>query len=233
MRRGSRPTLYELMNPESDRVRDERVVSMDQGPRALRVPKGFLYIGAFAVVLLMFGAYWLGAVRGAANVRAEWNQNRADTVAVERQMRDVLEVDEPGGATRLLNESVTAQPEAAAPPAQFARTESQAATAPADARESGVNYYVIDHPSEEKVAELVAFCRNQGLRAFQTQSPNGSPKVYVLPGYKAGESRSAEMEALRAKISTVGILWERLDPRRNSDFSTRYAEKYRPDASGS
>ena len=59
-------------------------------------------------------------------------------------------------------------------------------------------------------------------------SASGSPKVFVIPGYIKGQSALPEMMALRERIRRVGILWEREDPGRNSDFSTRYAEKYKP-----
>jgi len=99
-------------------------------------------------------------------------------------------------------------------------------------REPGMNYYIIDHPSRQKVDELVAFCRQNGLEAHKTLSASGSPKVFVAPGYRAGQSAQPEIVRLREQIRQVGILWERLDPGRNSDFSTRYAEKYRPSPSG-
>ena len=218
MRRSTKPTLYELMHTDSMRS-DDRVVGIEAAPRALRVPKGFLYIGVMVLVLLLMGSYWLGVLRGEAAVQAAWDRDRADALAVERQMRTVLEVDEPGGATREPVQVVPAEPAPASPrPAAVQRGE---------IRVAGMNYYIIDHPSREKVDELVSFCRSHGLDAYQTLSSNGSPKVFVLPGYPPGGSSSRAMDELRAQIRTVGVLWERVDPKRNSDFSTRFAEKYR------
>lgn len=218
MRRSNKPTLYELMHTDFLRS-DERVVGGDVGPRVLRIPKGFLYIGAVVLVVLLMGSYWLGVLRGEATVHAAWDRDRADSLAVERQMRTVLEVDEPGGATR--ERPTPVRPVLAKPQVTVG-----------DVRVVGMNYYVIDHPSRQKVEELVEFCRSHGLNAHRTLSPQGDPKVFVVPGYPAGGSSSPEIVALRAQIRTVGILWERQDPRRNTDFSTCFAEKYRVSTPG-
>ena len=143
-------------------------------------------------------------------------------------MNTISEVDEPGGGS-------------SPPPASdlearggLAQTPSSvpAVSAFAEARIPGLNYYVIDHPSRGKVRELVEFCRRYGLDAHQTVTRKGSPKVFVLPGYARGERDQERFVQLRERIQRVGVLWDRQDPGQNSDFSTHYAEKYRPSPSG-
>ena len=99
MRRGNKPTLYELMSTGTLRS-DPTPVTQEAGPRTLRVPVGFLYIGIAVLVVLLMGSYWFGFLRGDSVARADWDRDRADSLAVDRQMRAVLEVDEPGGAMR-------------------------------------------------------------------------------------------------------------------------------------
>jgi hypothetical protein len=230
-------------------------VTKEPGSRVLRVPVGFIFISVGVLVVLLTASYWVGFLRGEAVVHAAWNIDRADALAADRQMRTVLEVDEPGGATRketqpapvdtaraLVEVPVQASspvpdPTPAPAPAPVVPVESTQVPALAAssgyARVEGINYYIIDHPSRQKVVELVVFCRKHGLDAHQTVSASGSPKVYVTPGYSAGQSAQDEIIELRERIREVGILWEREDPGRNSDFSTRYAEKYRPSPSSS
>ncbi len=66
------------------------------------------------------------------------------------------------------------------------------------------------------------------LDAHSAFNRKGDPKVYVTPGFTSGGSSAEAMVALRARIREVGVLWNRLDPGQNSDFSTHYPEKYQP-----
>ena len=151
-------------------------------------------------------------------------------------MNAVSEVAEPGGAL------APVQPARSVPNEDVSPADSSLDSTPsidtelspeplapvlADSREVGLNYYVIDHPSQKKVDQLIAFCLENGLQARRTTTLGGGAKVYVLPGFAAGGSRNPEIIQLLDRIREVGILWKRLAPRQNSDFSTRYAEKYK------
>lgn len=97
-----------------------------------------------------------------------------------------------------------------------------------DPRIKGMRYFVLGHPSSERAAEMVEFCRLNGLDAHLV--PDNTAllrKVIVLPGYAdAKDKASPEIKALEAKIKSVGEKWKKTAPRINQDFSQAYPEKF-------
>ena len=219
MRRTNKVTLYELMQPKQSPGEPRTAPSREAPARTLRVPVGFMYIGAAVLLILVIGFYALGYQRGGSAVRSEWELDRVDSARIEQHMQAIAEVDEPGGATSA--ELVQSEP-IRTTTTELKRPILPVRTSPADPRQAGWNYYVIDHPSAPKAQELVQFCRDHGLEAYNIPTSKGDPKVFVLPGYQAGGSSAPAIETLRKRIREVGVLWQRLDPRHNSDFSTRY-----------
>jgi len=239
MRRGSKPTLYELMStgesqPQSPTPKPEA------NPRTLRVPVGFLFVVGGVLILLLATVYGIGFNRGEHAGRQLRAQDQQDVLQRQSRMNAVSEVVEPGGALAPVSsfepppdqrastvDSVTDPvPVPASTPGRVTASETPVRNLD-DSRKIGLNYYVIDHPSQQKVDQLITFCLDNGLQARRTTTLGGGAKVYVLPGFEPGGSRDPEILRLLDRIREVGILWKRLAPRQNSDFSTRYAEKYK------
>ena len=243
MRRGSKPTLYELMSagdsqPQSPSPKPEA------NPRTLRVPIGYLFVAAGVLVVLLATAYGIGFNRGEHAGRELRAQDQQDMLQRQTRMSSVSEVSEPGGGLAESSYAPSYAPSVVEddPPQEaspVASAPSQTPQSPVsvssvsdpvdlkDTREVGLNYYVIDHPSQSKVDQLITFCLENGLEARRTTTLGGGAKVYVLPGFPPGGGRNPEIIRLLDRIREVGILWKRLAPRQNSDFSTRYAEKYK------
>ena len=97
-----------------------------------------------------------------------------------------------------------------------------------DPRQKGYRYYVLAHPSSERAASMVEFCRANGLDAYLVPDDNALlRKIIVLPGYKdASEKNSPEIKALEASIRRVGEKWKAA-ARGNKDFSDAFLEFYR------
>ena len=234
MPRGHKPTLYELMSPTDDAIQSTPL-SRDEASRTVRIPLGFFFLGGVLVLVLMIGAYGFGFYRGGESVRALEEQDRRDALERQARMTTVSEVEEPGGSGLAVESSLGGS---RGRPIDLTASSGGSGDEPVSALEGdgdpripGLNYYVIDHPSRGKVAQLVEFCRRYGLDANQTRTRKGSPKVFVLPGYAAGERDGQRFIELRERIQRVGVLWNRQEPGQNSDFSTYYAEKYRPSTS--
>ena len=237
MRRGSKPTLYELMSSGESQPQSP-TPQPEANPRTLRVPVGFLFVTGGILVLLLATAYGIGFNRGEHAGRQLRAQDQQDVLQRQSRMNAVSEVAEPGGA---LAPASSVQPVSArsastadsvtapAPTPVPVRATPSETSAPnfEESRKIGLNYYVIDHPSQQKVDQLITFCLENGLQARRTTTRGGGAKVYVLPGFEPGGSRNPEIIRLLDRIREVGILWKRLAPRQNSDFSTRYAEKYK------
>ena len=239
MRRGSKPTLYELMSA-GDAQPQSPSPQPEANRRSLRVPVGYLFVAAGVLVVLLATAYGIGFNRGEHAGRALRVQDQQDVLQRQTRMSSVSEVSEPGGG---LAEPSFAPPKVEDDPTREvspvgvtssepleSAVRAPVESAPVDLKDTrvvGLNYYVIDHPSQNKVDELIDFCLQNGLEARQTTTLGGGAKVYVLPGFPPGGSRNPEIIRLLDRIREVGILWKRLAPRQNSDFSTRYAEKYK------
>ena len=233
MRRGHRPTLYELM-PSADELPKRTAAPIDQGARTVRIPLGFFFVAGAAVVVLLVGAYGFGFYRGGQSARVLEELDRRDALERQARMTTVSEVDEPGGGVMGTAPDASAIDRPAGWGALPSGTNDPSADSShpqsADPRIPGLNYYIIDHPSRGKAVELVDFCRSNGLDAHQTLTNKGGPKVFILPGYAPGERDQERFIQLREQIQRVGVLWNLQDPGQNSDFSTHYAEKYRPSA---
>ena len=202
----------------------------------MRVPVGFLFVTGGVLILLLATAYGIGFNRGEHAGRQLRAQDQQDVLQRQSRMNAVSEVAEPGGALASVSifqpssdqSASTSDSVTDSTPTSGRATRSETLAPGLDeSRTIGLNYYVIDHPSQQKVDQLITFCLENGLQARRTTTLGGGAKVYVLPGFEPGGSRNPEILRLLDRIREVGILWKRLAPRQNSDFSTRYAEKYK------
>jgi len=92
-----------------------------------------------------------------------------------------------------------------------------------------VNYFVIARPADQIAAEMLAFCRAEGLDAHLVPDHNAgrSRKIIVLPGLASAEARkSPDAQKLEARIKTVGQRWK-AKAKGNKDFSDAYLELFR------
>ena len=233
MRRGSKLTLYELMTQADGNTEAGTATRQESGSRVLRVPMGYAWAGGAILVVLMFVAYLVGFQRGGRSAEASMVQDRIEAEDSNRLLQQAYEV-EPEAPVK----EAPALTAGSGTPVQETTVASDPAPPPTgvgagDPRTSGLNYYVICHPSEDKVAELIRFCRSNGLDAHRVSTRNGNAKVIVTPGFPSGGSGSEDILALKTRIRQVGILWKRHDQGQNEDFSTYYAEKYQPRAASS
>jgi hypothetical protein len=92
-----------------------------------------------------------------------------------------------------------------------------------DPRVKGMFYFVVGHPSSDRAAGMLKFCKDEGLDAYLVPDENAlSRKIIVLPGYREPSERSSpEIKALEAKIKRVGKKWKGDKPG-NKDFDDAY-----------
>ena len=229
VRRGS-PALYELMRkPGSGGGAGQGDVpsgaprrgSPGPGlPDSFEVSLGKAAAIAAGCVVLLAIAYGIGVQRGRSLGRDPGSSDSGARTEVSPPA-----VTPPPGTGTVGN--APAGPTGTAP--RKAGTADRAATDNnADPRVKGTRYFVLAHPSSERAAEMVEFCRENGLEAFLVPDDNALlRKIIVLPGYRdASEKNSPEIKALEAKIRSVGDKWKR-SSRGNKDFSDAYPELHR------
>lgn len=230
VRRGS-PALYELMRkPGSGGGAGEGDVAPGaprRGTPGPGLPDSFeVSLGKAAAiaaggVLLVAIAYGIGVQRGKSFVRDAGSGDaapRTGIVAPPPPETGTVGTAPAGGAG----------PSGGAAPRKAAAGDRAATDNTTDPRTKGTRYFVLAHPSSERAAEMVEFCRENGLEAFLVPDDNALlRKIIVLPGYRdASEKNSPEIKALEAKIRSVGDKWRR-SSRGNKDFSDAYPELHR------
>ena len=232
VRRGS-PALYELMRKPgqatggqgSDATGATRRAAPGPGlPDSFNISLGKVAAIAAGAVLLIAIAYGIGVQRGRSV--APGTGGAGPALAPDAAGAGSSPVIPPlGGSSAGAGSGAGANSGTARKPGPGDRT---ATDNTSDPRVKGVRYFVLAHPSSERAAEMVEFCRENGLEAFLVPDDNALlRKIIVLPGYRdASEKNSPEIKALEAKIRSVGDKWKR-SARGNKDFSDAYPELHR------
>lgn len=218
-RRGA-PALYELMRrpgnaasaAPSAPATPRRTGKGPSIPDAFEVSLGrAIAIGAGAVVAIAI-AYGIGVQRGRSlgGGAAPATEPPAATGTQSVDSGASPKIPALGGTTKAPGKPATATDNTA------------------DPRVKGLRYFVVAHPASQRAAEMVEFCRENGLEAFLVPDDNAMlRKIIVLPGYRdASEKSSPEIKALEAKIRSVGEKWKR-SSKGNKDFSDAFPELFR------
>lgn len=226
-RRGA-PALYELMrrpgSPGAASGTDPGPAPTRRSGRAPSLPATFeLGVGTVAVIAVAVAvaiavAYGIGLQRGRSLAGAPGaSTEQAPSGAQER----TAATPAPSAGPRIPSLGERA-------PAAARRTEAAATDNNGDPRVKGSRYFVLAHPSSQRAAEMVEFCRLNGLDAHLVPDDNALlRKIIVLPGYRdASEKSSPEIKQLEAKIRSVGESWKS-KARGNKDFADAYPELYR------
>ena len=228
MRRRGIPTLYELarsgMSGGGDASTARAVPGLSSAMRSLRIPLGFLWLLGVGVLVVGVIAYAFGYSRGKT---AGFNDGVAQRFGQDSAAATARAVQDPllkPAATPAVETGVTTAR------AQAPSQNGQATTATnGDPRQKGVNYFVIARPADQIAAEMLAFCRAEGLDAHLVSDHNAgrSRKIIVLPGLASAEARkSPDAQKLEARIKTVGQRWK-AKAKGNKDFSDAYLELFR------
>ncbi len=215
-------TLY-----EARRAKDGvTVLQHGLGPRAMRIPLGFMLVIFAIVVALATGTYYLGFRAGVASANQEHSEARQGAT---QTIDPVSPQGQRAGPRAGAGQSVNA-PEITPQPQRTIPSNGNAPLGPpptGDPRQVGLNYLIIDDVlAPDRASELVAFCRGQGLDAITIPSHNARSQVIVLPGYGWEDREGALVKALEAKIRAVGAKWKALG-RGNGDFRGFYPKLFK------
>ncbi len=178
-------------------------------PRAVRLPFGIVLIAGLLVAGIAFAAYWAGFTRG----RSEGERGAQEAASAPLHTIDPI--------------SPTPKAPAHAS-AQVPAVNAALGAAPSgDPREVGLNYFVIaGEMASDRAAEMVSFCRSQGLDAVAISGNNARSHVIVLPGFSREARGAAPVKSLEANIRAVGAKWK-AQGRGNSDFHDFYPKLFK------
>ncbi len=241
MGRRNGPDLYELLAraKEGGGASSSRP-SRAQGPAFDRAQLGWI-VGLVAVLAAIVVAYLVGVSRGERSGRAALAAERAEELRL-------LEEGRPAGGASAgalatgpgAGQSALPVVDVAAPASEngIASAESRATNPPEgglstengmgrDPRVAGLNYFVIaSGVLEERVPEILSFCRSKGLDAWVVPDQNGRLReITVLPGFEGGRRSDPDIKDLEAKIRRVGVLWKAAG-RNNQDFAGAYPKRF-------
>ncbi len=230
LRRGKRrgnPALYELIQsrsasravpplPEPEPAASspppptgESIKWLSPG-RTIRVPIGYLFLAAAALILVVVFVYMFGYQRGERASQLEFGDlagrtgpARSHEIAQDPMARD----SGPGvGSARFADRE---------PYAVRSNTGSAVGNRDlwgaiqSDPREAGLNYFILIHTQRANAVKLAKFCRAESLEAYVVKARNMDQyQVIVLPGYRKGAREHAQITALERSIKEVTRKWK-------------------------
>ncbi|MSR33850.1 MAG: hypothetical protein EXS12_03485 [Phycisphaerales bacterium] len=258
MRRRGAPTLYELtksggrgsISGGSGGLFGGNTPSVsllgNEAARSIRVPVGFLWLLAIAVLVLAAGSYMIGFVLGhAAGIPEGYSAKLSDdnARALARSVNDPMKQDAAAvsvtpqkalpstGATSPGNSVTVAKSNTQKNSSPNYKGDSKPGSEPAsneDPREKGVNYLTLARPSAEQAENMLAFCKAEGLAAHLVLDNNAKlRKIIVTPGLRTtAVLQTKDGQELLAKVKSVGVRWK-AQKKGNKDFSDAYLELFR------
>ncbi len=258
MRRRGAPTLYELtksggrgsISGGSGGLSGGNTPSVsllgNEAARSVRVPVGFLWLLAVAMLGISALTYAFGVGRGRAAGFTEGFSAKVSDDNARALARAVNDPMKQGASTvsvnpqKALPSSSTTSPTNSVSVAKSnpqsnskssPKSDSKPSPAPAsneDPREKGVNYLTLARPSPDQAEAMLAFCRAEGLAAHLVLDNNAKlRKIIVTPGLRSASAlQSKDGQDLFAKIKSVGLRWK-AQKKGNKDFSDAYLELFR------
>jgi hypothetical protein len=235
-----RPPLYEFMARQGDRRepgRDESAGASGHGAhaqpapsapeagglgarRSIRLPVGYLLLGAGLVCAIVVGAYVIGWARSRHVVRQEYFEDQPQPGEAPG-MRAADPLSDASGTSRAPGrEAAGTAPvdDDAAGPRGWGPVES-------DPRRPGLNYLVVAETRQEGAQRLAEHLRQSQLEAYVIASNNPqSRRVIVLPGLPSVADSDPRVQQLRAKVREAGRAWRARHPG-ESDLGDAYFMK--------
>ena len=239
-RRGG-PALYELLGTRRDGPGSTGQRGGGGGQRPLLEPghRQQLLLVSVALCALVVG-YLFGAARGERIGRERLAAERAEQSQFLSSAQPASG-DGPGAASGANGDPASAASgnlgetgrpiESAGGAAAGAGAGAAMALPPAqdgvDPREAGKNYFVIMNTRAPAAAQVVAFCRRNGLDAWAVGEQNAPFRdIIVLPGFSYEDRRSPVVVELEATIKRVGLLWK-TESRSDKGFEGAYPRLFK------
>lgn len=240
----TQPALYEKMRhrngpievaapPVRDLAEDDlapSVPSVDtnwlQAGRLIRLPAGWVIVGAVVGVIAILLAYTTGHQRGQSAARAKFERGIASAAGASEDLttldplvepapangRGVLSYAPPGGDNKPAATNV-------------ARSASPSAWGPVepkqDPRRKGLTYFILAETNQSGAVKLAEYCRASGLETYVVLAKNSRRQVIAFPGFPRSERLKPQVKALEAQIHEIGAKWKR-NERGDSDLSDAY-----------
>ena len=188
--------------------------------RVVRLPVGYLLLGAAAAFTIVLVTYIIAFQRGRTTEKAEiqWLVNDGTASGEIRVSDDPLA--QSSGAPSVSGAGFSPAGGSAGVRPQ-GRPASAWAAINADPRKKGVNYFVVAETQESGAIRVAEFCRAKGLETYVVAAKNDRRRVIVLPGFEPTARSSPEVKALESQIRDVGEKWKKSD-RKNSNFDEAY-----------
>ncbi len=189
--------------------------------RAIRVPTGYLFIGAGVALAVIALAYSIGFTAG------QHRRDRLDAqrLAAERGDQAGLVIHDP--LLEPVSKPTSSSTKGVSTPTQ-ARS---SASSTGDSRVPGMNYFVVAYYGPELAERAAAFLRDRGVDATVVMAHNGRFRYVIsLKPFAPGSMASAEAREHESNLKRLGRIWKR-DYKGPDDFSEVWAQKYRPSRS--
>ncbi len=218
-RRNNRPALYELSRQRPDESKESYDPAQEASPEDLgispphwltpgvgvRIPGGFLFLGAILLIGSIIGSWWAGYSSGVARTEAMMAANPDGLLVDPLLFPTQRPINEASGVDQMPLESGSTPVLAPERPWHFVLAETNQAGA-------------------DRLAE---FCRLQGLEVMVIPRHNtGLARVIAMPGMETSSRQLPEVSAQDQLIAVLGRQWKQHGGR--TDFSDRYIDRIEP-----
>ncbi len=196
--------------------------------RVLRVPAGYLFFVAAAVIAVFLIGWALGHRQAAAEHKREM---------ANLAQRGALPSEDPlltgGGLTAPLvpataPRSTSPGPTSGLPRAGADQPASPAGRSPAEATlREGLNYLIVARADAENAEKARVFLREQGLNAIIRRENNRWHLVIINQAFPRGTTDEPEAQTLKSEVQRLGRIWK-AERRGYTDFNDCYFKLWRP-----
>ena len=192
---------------------DESTTWLSPG-RTIRLPIGYIFLGAAALILVIVFIYMFGFQHGERSSELEFGDlaDRVNPASGAEIAQDPMARDSgagmvgSGGSAQLASAVPTSGRSAAAPTGTNCDLGGDIQSNP---REAGLNYFVLIHTQRANAIKLARFCRVESLQAYVVKARNMDQyQVIVLPGYRRGGREDTQIRALERLIKEVTQKWK-------------------------
>ncbi len=230
-KRRANPALYELIQSRSasraaQPVADpEPAMPSSQPPtgdstnwlspgRTIRVPIGYLFLAAAALILVVVFVYMFGYQHGERSSQLEFGDlaGRTGPARSGEIAQDPMARDSGRRGVGSVGSAQLADPQPAtgrSNTGSAVRNRGLWGAPQSDPREAGLNYFVLIHTQRANAIKLAEFCRAESLEAYVVKARNMAQyQVIVLPGYRRGAREHEQIRTLERTIKQVTRKWK-------------------------
>lgn len=225
LQRTSEPVTAESISPSASSAASPPRDAVSATAATVRLPIGYVYVGAVAALFLIVTAYFVGQAQGRRALTQEMNQP-ADSGAGEGINDPTWNTENPSGTANRSNtggnEGINGGHVAGVGSPTLRGSSDRKLDV--DNRMSGLNYIIVERFSPDEAWAAKEFLQRAGIDVMVL--PDNNPNLLQLVSRQGfnGWSSNTEAQALDRRLEELGRMWKNRESG-SKDFSKRLARR--------